>query len=152
MRKRVMTGARLPKALAAGILEDGGRVLFLLRKDPATGAERLELPCILVLSGRSPLAEISAEFRRQTGIDAQVHEIILEGRFNAGSRKRRSFVPALAFKVTARERFARPSPEFSGFKWLRLDEAVRQRLSRSTEWLRNAKAAGSDEHQGRHEA
>ncbi len=138
MRRRMMTGERLPKALAAGLLEDGGRVLFLLRKD-ANGAERIELPCVLVLSGRSPHAEAGMEFRRQTGIDGEVHEVVLEGRYNAGSRKRRSFVPALAFKVTARERFAKPSTEFSGFKWLRIEEALRMRLSRNSEWLRNAR-------------
>ncbi len=144
MRKRMNTGARLPKALAAGMLEDGGRVLFLLRKD-AAGIERAEMPCVLVLSGRSPFAEIGAEFRRQTGIDGQVHEVVLEGRHNAGSRKRRAFVPAMAFKVTARERFAKPSAEFSGFRWLRLEEALKQRLSRNSEWLRGARSSERQE-------
>lgn len=137
MRKRVPTGTPLLKALACGMLEDGGRVLFLLRRD-ASGAERIELPCVLVPSGRSPFAEISAEFRRQTGIDAQIHEITLESRFNAGSRKRRSFVPVLVFKVTARERYAKPSGEFSGFRWLSMEDALGQRMTRNLEWLRNA--------------
>ncbi len=139
MRKRVPTGTPLPKALACGMLEDGGRVLFLVRKDES-GTERIEMPCVLVPSGRSPYAEINAEFRRQTGIDGQVHEAVMESRHNAGSRKRRSFVPVLVFKVTARERYARPSAEFSGFRWLSLDDARRQRLSRNAEWLRRAQA------------
>ena len=137
MRKRVLTATPMPKALACGMLEDEGRVLFLIRKDPS-GAERIEMPCVLVPSGRSPFAEINAEFRRQTGIDAQIHEVVLEGRHNAGSRKRRNQVPVMVFKVTARERRAKPSSEFSGFKWLGMDEALRQRLSRNAEWLRRA--------------
>lgn len=139
MRKRVPTGTPLPKALACGMLEDGGRVLFLVSRD-AAGAERIEMPCVLVPSGRSPFAEISSEFRRQTGIDGQVHEVVMESRHNAGSRKRRSFVPVLVFKVTARERYAKPSAGFSGFRWLSLEDAMRQRLSRNAEWLRRAHA------------
>lgn len=145
-RRRVPTGTPLPKALACGMLEDNGRVLFLLRKD-AHGIERAEMPCVLVPSGRSPFAEINSEFGRQTGIDGQVHEIIMESRHNAGSRRRRSFVPVLVFKVTARERFARPAPEFSGFRWMSLEDAKRQRLSRSSEWLRKAgRPASSGKH------
>ncbi len=141
MRKRVPTGTPLPKALACGMLEDGGRVLFLVRKDEA-GTERIEMPCVLVPSGRSPYAEINSEFRRQTGIDAQVHEAVMESRHNAGSRKRRSFVPVLVFKVTARERYAKPSGEFSGFRWLSLEDAMKQRISRNLEWLRRASGPG----------
>jgi hypothetical protein len=149
-RRRVPTGTPMPKALACGMLEDNGRVLFLLRKD-AAGVERIEMPCVLVPSGRSPYAEIVAEFRRQTGIDGQVHEAVMEGRHNSGSRKRRSFVPVLVFKVTARERFARPAPEFSGFRWLALEEAKRQRLTRNAEWLRKQleRSVEHKEEQGR---
>lgn len=98
-RRRVLTGTPMPKALACGMLEDEGRVLFLVRTDEH-GSERLEMPCVIVPSGRSPVAEIAVEFVRQTGIDGQVHEIVLEGRHNAGTRKRRMLVPCLVFKVT----------------------------------------------------
>jgi hypothetical protein len=132
---RVLTGTPMAKALACGMLEDGGRVLFLVRKD-ANGIERIEMPCVLVFSGRSPHAEIKDAFPKMTGIDAEVHEIIIEGRHNSGSRKRRSLVPVLVFKITARNRTAKPSGEFSGFKWLSLDDAKGQRLCRNAEWLR----------------
>ena len=139
MRARKMkTGTPLPKALACGMLEDEGRVLFLVRTDER-GVERLELPCVMVPSGRSPFAEIKAEFARQTGIDGQVHEIVLEGRRNTGTRKRKMWVPCLVFSVTARERRAKPAGGFSGFKWLSLEEAKKQRLGRNAEWLRIAK-------------
>jgi hypothetical protein len=138
-RKRVLTGTPMVKALACGMLEDEGRALFLVRTDER-GIERIEMPCVLVPSGRSPFAEIKTEFARQTGIDGQVHEVILEGAYNAGSRKRRVRVPCMVFKVTARERRARPSNGFSGFRWLSLEEAKKQRLNRNTEWLLRARA------------
>jgi hypothetical protein len=138
-RRRVLTGTALPKALACGMLEDEGRILFLVRTDEH-GTERIEMPCVLVPSGRSPFAEIKTEFARQTRIDGQVHEIVMESGHNAGSRKRRVRVPCLVFKVTARERRARPSGEFSGFRWLSLEEAKKQRLGRNAEWLLRAKA------------
>lgn len=136
-RRKIPTGTPIPKALACGMLEDGGRVFFLIQKD-AQGRERLELPCVLVPSGRSPFAEIKAAFYAMSGIDGQVHEIILEGRHNAGSRKRKSWVPALAFRITARIRTAKPSGGFCGFRWLALEEAKRQALSRESEWLRKS--------------
>jgi hypothetical protein len=141
MRTRKMkTGTPMPKALACGMLEDEGRALFLTRRDEH-GTERIELPCVLVPSGRSPFAEIKGEFARQTGIDGQVHEIILEGRHNAGTRKRKIWVPCLVFQVTARERRAKPAGEFSGFRWLPLEEAKKQRLGRNAEWLLRSHAS-----------
>jgi hypothetical protein len=138
MRKRVLTGTPIPKAFACGMLEDNGRALFLVRKDD-NGIERIELPCVLVPSGRSPFADIKEAFGKLTGItDFEVHEIILEGRHNTGSRKRRFRVPALAFKITARIRTAKPSPEFSGFRWLSPDDAKAARWGRNLEWLRLA--------------
>jgi hypothetical protein len=133
------TGTPMPKALACGMLEDEGRTLFLVRRDEH-GTERIELPCVLAPSGRSPFAEIKGEFVRQTGIDGQVHEIVLEGRHNAGTRKRKIWVPCLVFRITARERRAKPASEFSGFRWLPLDEAKKQRLTRNAEWLPRARA------------
>jgi hypothetical protein len=137
MRKKVNTGTPLPKALACGSLEDEGRTLFLVRTDER-GIERIELPCILVPSGRSPVAEIKSEFARQTGIDAQMHEIIFESKHNAGSRKRRSIVPCLVFKFTAKNMRAKPSGEFSGFRWMKIDDAKKEKLTKSAEWMRRA--------------
>src|SRR5512136_2547294 len=111
-RMRVLTGKPMVKALACGMLEDGGRVLFLVRTD-AGGTEKIEMPCVIVNSGRSPFAEIKEAFPKLTGIgDIQVHEIVMEGRHNAGSRNRRNFIAVLIFKITARNRTAKPSSEF----------------------------------------
>jgi len=135
-RRKVPTATPIPKALVCGMLEDNGRMLFLIKSD-VNGIERIELPSVIVPSGRSPVAEIKNEFLRATGIDGEVHEIIMESRFNAGSRKRRAMVPLLVFKITARNRSARPPiNEFSGFKWLSLEDAKKMRLDRKLEWLR----------------
>lgn len=139
-QRRMKTATAMPKALACGMLEDNGRVLFLIRKDEH-GIERIEIPCVMVPSGRSPFADIKETFPKLTGIDGEIHEIVLEGRHNAGTRKRKMLVPCLVFKVTAKSRNAKPSSEFSGFKWLSLDDAKRERLGRNAEWLRKAYAA-----------
>jgi hypothetical protein len=113
-------------------------VLFLLRRD-AQGAERIEMPCVLVPSGRSPFAELKEAFPRMTGIDGEIHETVIEGRHNAGSRKRKNWVPVLVFNVTARSKFAKVSAEFSGFRWLSMEEAKKGRLGRNCEWLRKVR-------------
>lgn len=81
---------------------------------------------------RSPLA---AEFRRQTGIDAQVHEVLFERRHNAGTRKRKVFVPVLVFKVTAKSPNCKPSAEFSGYKWLERAGLTGYRRAKNCLWL-----------------
>ena len=137
MRQRVLTGTPIIKCLTIGALEDGGRYLFLLRRLP-NGSETVELPSIIVPSGKSPTASIREEFERQTGItDIIVNEIIVEARYNAGSRKRKNFVPVLVFGITARNRSAKPpAPEFAGFQWMKIQDAKNKKLSRRCEWLR----------------
>ena len=124
----------LPSALAAGLLEDHERALFLLRKN-TEGIETAELPCILLQKGENPVASLASEFRRQTGIDAQVHEILFERRHNAGSRKRKAFIPVLVFKVTARNTACRPSSEFSGYKWLERADLAKYKRAKNCLWL-----------------
>lgn len=134
-RRKARTGTPMIKCLACGLIEDGGRVLFLKRKD-RHGIERIELPCVLVPSGRSPVAEIKTEFSRQTGLDAQIHEIIIESRHNAGSRRRRNWVPCLVFRFSAKSMRAKPSNEFSGFRWIKLEDTKKEKMSRNAEWIR----------------
>ncbi|MGV8176229.1 MAG: hypothetical protein ACP5NX_00305 [Candidatus Bilamarchaeaceae archaeon] len=125
---------REPAALACGLLKDGGRILFMLKRD-AQGRGSVELPCVEIFGKEDPVLKLSVEFRRQTGIDAQVHEIIQEGRHNSGSRKRKKWVPALGFRMSAKEARAKPSSEFAGFAWLPMNEAEKIRASRNCEWL-----------------
>ncbi len=98
--------------------------------------ELLELPCMLVEKGRNPVAELKEAVMRKTAIDAQVHEPALEGKYNAGSRKKKKWIPALGFRVSAKNMSARVSGEYSGVKWISLEEAKKERLGRKAEWIR----------------
>jgi hypothetical protein len=124
-----------PKALACGLLEDGGRILFLIKKD-GRGNERFILPCAEVYPGDDPAALLKDAFEKQAGIDAEIGDIVKESRYNAGSRKKRKFVPVLAFKIFAKSRSARPGLQFAGVKWLSLEDAKKKRLDRKAEWIR----------------
>ena len=120
--------------LACGILEDGNRILFLTRKNKL-GVEYFELPHALLVKGDNPVAALTKTFLSGTGIDAQVHEIILEAKHNIGSRKRKKFIPAVAFKVTSKSNRVSLSPQFSGFRWVPRDEVGKLKLARQAEWL-----------------
>ncbi len=124
-----------PASLACGILEDSGRALFLCRKR-TDGTETVELPCILLQKGDNPVSALSAEFRRQTGIDGQVHGVLFERRHNSGSKRRKLWIPVLAFEVTAKKTSAKIAPEFSGFKWIAAEDLGKHRLARICEWLK----------------
>ena len=132
--KRGIAPPPAPVALAVGLLEDSNRALFLFRKN-TLGIETIELPCILLQKGENPVAALTSEFKRQTGIDAQVHEVLFERRHNIGSRKRKVFVPVLVFKITARNATAKPASEFSGYKWLEKKDLAGKKLARNTLWL-----------------
>lgn len=143
---------KIPSALACGLLEDGNRALFLLRQKEAPspgkakralflsrketdGAERIELPSVLVYSGDNPVLALASEFRRQTGIDGEVHEVTIESRQNAGSKKRKAWIPVLVFRVTAKSARAAPSAEFSGFCWLERRELAGKMFGRNLAWM-----------------
>ncbi|MBD3398394.1 hypothetical protein GF412_04185 [Candidatus Micrarchaeota archaeon] len=112
-----------PKAFACGMLEDGGRVLFLVGKE-RYGKKRLALPFVEIWGRGDPVSELGAAFEEQTGIDGQVHEVVFEGRYNAGSRKYKKWIPLLVFRVSAKRMRCRPSSEFAGFKWVSLKGAL----------------------------
>ncbi|MBD3390200.1 NUDIX domain-containing protein [Candidatus Micrarchaeota archaeon] len=117
-RKKPVT---YPKAVACGMLEDRGRVLFL--EHERGGKKRLALPFVKIQGGDDPVSEINREFEEQTGIDGEIHEAIFEGKYNAGSRKYKKWVPLLVFKVTAKKMKCRPAEKFSGFRWIDLKKA-----------------------------
>jgi hypothetical protein len=100
------------------------------------GDELIEIPCAEVAKGENPVAALAAAFRQQAGIDAQVHEVLFQRRHNAGSRKRKAWVPVLVFRLTAKSSAVRPSQEFCGCRWLSPRERAGRKLSRKSEWLR----------------
>ncbi|MFA6328529.1 MAG: NUDIX hydrolase [Candidatus Micrarchaeia archaeon] len=133
MRKHALPP--MPSALAAGLLEDGERALFLARKNER-GEELLEIPCVEVMAGENPVAALAAAFREQAGIDAEVHEILFERKHNAGTRKRRVRIPVLVFELTAKSHAVKPASGFCGYRWLAPADMGGKKLSRKTEWLR----------------
>lgn len=120
-RKKPVT---YPKAVACGMLEDGGRVLFLERE--RRGKKRLVLPFVKIWGGADPVSEIGKAFEEQAGIDGEIHEVIFEGSYNAGSRKYKKWIPLLVFRVTAKKMKCRPAEEFSGFRWVSLKDAKKR--------------------------
>ncbi|MEM0437757.1 MAG: hypothetical protein QXU54_00475 [Candidatus Micrarchaeia archaeon] len=124
-----------PHALVCGLLEDGGRVLFLVERT-ADGSERLSLPGRVITRGENPSLAVKQCFESQAGLDVQVLEVMIQGRHNAGSRKNKVWVPALGVRVSAKNRFASPRPPFTGVRWVDMKMALgKVRLSRTAEWL-----------------
>lgn len=123
------------KLLACAMLEDNKRFLFLKRKEK-NGIERIELPSIIIL-GKDSASQLVQTFREQTGIDGEISDIIFETEYNAGSRKRKNFIPCVVFRFLAKNKTAKISKEFSGFKWLALKDAKKQKIARISEWIKN---------------
>ena len=125
---------KVPKALVCGMLKDGNRVLFMKRKN-THGIERLEMPCILNY-GEDPVAQLAQEFKMQTGIDGEVGEVVIEKKYNAGSRKKKIWIPCLVFKIMARNTRITVANEFSGFRWISIEDAKKEKLDKKLEWIR----------------
>lgn len=125
---------KIPIALAYALLSDGGRILFLKQKD-RFGVERIGLPSVWIEKDQDPVKRLTEAFLKQTGIDGQVHEAKSQSTHNIGSRKKKKFIPVLCFTVTAKSAQAKPSPEFSGYAWLSIDDAKKRKVSRTCEWL-----------------
>ncbi len=125
---------REEKLLVCGMLEDNKRFLFLKRKDE-NGIERLEFPSVIMKSGTDPASLLVLAFKEKTGIDGEISDILFEEKYNSGSRKRKVLIPCLAFRFLAKNKTAKPPNEFSGFKWLTLDDAKKQKIARTSEWI-----------------
>lgn len=125
----------LPSAMAVGLLRDGKRTLFLVERD-AKGAERIALPHILLYGAQDPVAALAQAVREQTGIDAQVHEVVRTAPWNAGSRKRRKVIPVLQFALSAKSAAAKPAAPYIAYRWLADEEVAKLALSRRMEWIR----------------
>ncbi len=132
---RTLKQKSFPKALACGMLRDNERILFLVRKD-RHGIERIELPSVEIFGEEDPVKNLTAEFKRQTGIDAEIREIKMEKRYNAGSRKRKRWIPCIIFSMRAKDMKANVSSEFSGFRWLTMEKAKTMKLGRKAEWIK----------------
>ncbi len=124
----------IPVALACGILQDGERVLFLKQKD-RQGVERIGFPFVMLFASQDPVKKMTEFFLQQTGIDGHVQDVRFQARHNVGSRKNKRLIPVLGFRVDAKDRRAKPAAGYSGYAWLTLDDACKQKLDRTSEWL-----------------
>jgi len=127
----------MPTAIACGILMDGQRMLFLSRKT-SDGIEEICLPCVEVRKGEDSVGAATVEFHRATGIDGYVSGAAFTGEHNCGTRKRKAWIPALGFKIEAKNMKAAPSSEFSGAKWLEYDDAKKLRIAKNSIWILSA--------------
>lgn len=107
-----------PSALICAALQDGKRILFLVRQNHE-GKEEIALPCVEVMKGDDQVGAIVAEFNRATGIDGHVAGTAFTGEYNAGSRKRRAWIPAIAFKFEAKNTQAKCAAMLSSYKILK---------------------------------
>lgn len=123
----------MAKVLLCALLESDGRILFL--KKLVGEREVLCLPCVIADEKENPLEALRKILLEKTGIDAFVQQVAFSGKYNAGSRKRKQFVSALAFKAVAKK----VSPR-ADFVWLKLDDALKKRVCRECEWMRTTAA------------
>lgn len=119
--------------LLAAILEDNRRVLFL-EKTGADGKPRYCLPCAVADERENPVEVLKKTVLRQTGIDANVGGVALSGRHNAGSRKRKQLIGALAFSATAKSYSTKTT-----CRWMKMEDALKQKLARECEWMKTAR-------------
>ena len=140
MAGRLIKSFPKPSALVCALFEDNGRYFFLERTDER-GRKQIELPSVLINEGEDPVSLLSSFLRSSLSLDAQVHLITLQGRFNAGSRKRRHLIPVLAFRCSAKRMQPKISSPYSGFVWLGAEDSLKQKMGRNTEWLARAEKA-----------
>ena len=138
---RELKAARKPKAYAAGALCDGDRIFFLQKRTPE-GKVELELPGTVVFEGDDPVFCVKAKMKQKAGIDCEVGAVVFEGKYNAGSKKHKAFVPAMAFECRAKDCTARPSAAYCGIKWVKKEktEIRKEKIARNSEWLLAAMA------------
>ncbi|MEW6034989.1 MAG: hypothetical protein AB1529_00110 [Candidatus Micrarchaeota archaeon] len=119
-----------PKALIVGMLERGGRALFLLRKEGhGTG---IEMPCVYGSLSADPVSQLSEAFRKQAGIKAEAGRIVLEGRYEHEG----NHIPCLVLEMRQlRKEEPDPASAYAGFEWLTLDEAKLRKHSKKGSWL-----------------
>lgn len=150
MNQKKLKTSSLPLALVSGLLEDSGRYFFIIRKlqNGKEKTETLDLLSVKLEKGNEPTLFLKEEFRDLFNMEVSVDQIIYEAKTNAGSKKHKSFVPLLVFKVEARNRTARISESaiakgVVGYKWLSLLDAKKQKLSKNCTWILNWKKSES---------
>ncbi|MFH0884637.1 MAG: hypothetical protein V1861_02925 [Candidatus Micrarchaeota archaeon] len=121
-----------PKALICGMLEQGGKALFLKRKE--ADGEGIEMPSVYGILSADPVSQLAEAFKKQTGIKADVGGVILESRHEYEG----AHIPCLVFKMNPlNEDLLEPEPAgaYSGFEWLALEDARLRKHAPKGRWL-----------------
>ncbi len=132
--RRMKTFEPLPKALALGAIEDNGRYLFHLVTDKY-GVTRVDLPYVLVKSGESIAAKIKEQIHQIIENNVEIGEPIFQVTYNAGTRRKRNFIPAIIFKVETFGRIQMKKEKMQEYKWLKLDETKTISKTKESEWF-----------------
>ena len=126
-----MTADR-PKALICGMLEREGKALFLKRKLP--DGEAIEMPSVFGILSADPVSQLAEGFRKQTGIKADVGQVVLESRHDFEG----VHIPCLVFRMTPlHEGGIEPEPAsvYTGFEWLAIEDARIRKHAPKGRWL-----------------
>lgn len=125
-----------PKALICGMLEIGGKVLFLA-KNSKDGKEVLEMPFVMGSDTTDPHSQLAEAFKKQTGIKAHPVHQVMEGKHNVGTPKNPEHIPVLVFEMMPDEPRVKPDPGkgYTGFFWLKMIDAEGKALSENAGWL-----------------
>jgi hypothetical protein len=121
-----------PKALICGMLEHEGKALFLKRKE-AEG-EAIEMPSVFGILSADPISQLAEAFKKQTGIKADVGQVILESRHEYEG----VHIPCLVFKMNPLHVGPiepEPAGTYSGFEWLALEDAKLRKHAPKGKWL-----------------
>lgn len=135
VKMRELKENKVVQAVAAALLKDGNRTLFLCTKNLGNGAEELCLPSATIYAGESAPAVLKQAVMESTGIDCEVGGIAFQSKTNAGSRKHRKLVPTLAFNCFAKSMHARPAGRYCGAKWITREEIRKHKISRQAQWV-----------------
>lgn len=124
------------KALLCGMLEDGEKMLFLVRKD-GKGIERVEMPCVYGYTSTDPIGQLAEAFKKQTGVKAETGKVRMEGRHNIGTDSAPVWVPVLIFEMTPDEPLVKPDPGkgIERCEWMTVMEAKSRQLTDNGMWL-----------------
>jgi hypothetical protein len=121
-----------PKALICGMLEHEGKALFLKRKE--LDGESIEMPSVFGILSADPISQLAEAFKKQTGIKADVGQVVFESRHEYEG----VHIPCLVFRMNPLDG-GPPEPEpsgpYSGYEWLALEDARLRNHAPKGRWL-----------------
>ncbi len=121
-----------PRAVVCGMLERDGKALFLSRKGP-DGEERFELPWVIGTTRADPIGQIAEAYQKKTDIKVRTGDLFIESEVEEDGR----MLPVLVFRMETDAETLAPYPGggYTGFRWMSLEAAKKERLGAMARWL-----------------